>query len=170
MASSALGVLDAIPAETGLAPYLLEARERGLSLTLSLRRGGETAQAQVDRLTAEVAARAQQTWQEAQRMLRAVRRRMHNLGPAVGARYRALAESLACYTQRVCQVLHQTRLRLQGRRSIPDRLVSLFDADARPIRRGKLSKPVKIEKIEEGESHAQTYCPRNFKCVTANWY
>lgn len=44
---------------------------------------------------------------------------MHKLGLAVGARYRALAESLARYSARVGQVLHQTRLRLQGLRSHP---------------------------------------------------
>ena len=37
------------------------------------------------------------------------------------------------------QVMVQARLRLRGTTTIPDRLVSVFDPEARPIRRGKLS-------------------------------
>jgi len=109
-----------------------------------LRRGGEKARAEVERLTAEVATLAHKTAQEAERVARAVVRRMRQLGPAVGSRYRALAEALITYTARVRRALDQTQLRLQGIRSIPDRLVSLFDPDARPIRRGKLASPVEF--------------------------
>ncbi|WP_324670160.1 ISNCY family transposase [Geochorda subterranea] len=123
---------------------LRSVRRRLRRIGQMLRRGGEKAQAEVDRLTAEVALRAEQTLQEAQRMARAVQRRIRQLGPAVGSRYRALAQGLVTYTRRLRRVLEQTRLRLQGIRTIPDRLVSLFDPDARPIRRGKLSKPVEF--------------------------
>ncbi|WP_324668893.1 hypothetical protein [Geochorda subterranea] len=56
--------------------------------------------------------------------------------------------------------MQQTRVRLQGRRSIPDRLVSLLDPDARPIRQGKLSHTIEfgyklglVEKREGFISH-----------------
>jgi IS5 family transposase len=38
----------------------------------------------------------------------------------------------------------QTDLRLAGQTTIPDRMVSLFDPDARPIRKGKLGRPVEF--------------------------
>ena len=117
-------------------------RLRGMAQLL--RRGGEKAQAQVNRLTAEVASRTQQTLREAERMAQAVWRRIQKLGPAVGSRYAALLRDLVVYGDRVRRVLAQTRLRLQGVHRIPNRLVSLFDPDARPIRRGKLAKPVEF--------------------------
>jgi IS5 family transposase len=123
---------------------LCSVRRRLRAIARVLRRGDQQSQAQVDQLTAEVAERADATLQEARRMLRAVRRRIRQLGPAVGARYRALEQALQRYGERLSRVLDQTRLRLRGVRAIPDRLVSLFDPDARPIRRGKLAKPVEF--------------------------
>ena len=40
---------------------------------------------------------------------------------------------------RTAVAIQRTRLRLRGTTTIPDRLVSIFDLEARPIRRGKLS-------------------------------
>jgi transposase, IS5 family len=45
------------------------------------------------------------------------------------------------HTQRL---LEQTRQRLHGERVIPDRLVSLADPDARPIRNGKPKRPTEF--------------------------
>jgi IS5 family transposase len=42
------------------------------------------------------------------------------------------------------RVLEQTAQRLAGVASIPNRLVSIFDRQARPIRRGKMSHPVEF--------------------------
>ncbi len=42
------------------------------------------------------------------------------------------------------RLLEQTALRLAGIRTIPDRLVSLADADARPIRKGKRQHPTQF--------------------------
>ena len=51
------------------------------------------------------------------------------------------------------RVLDQTAQRLRGVKSIPGRLVSLSDTDARPIRRGKLRRPTEFGyKVAVGES------------------
>jgi len=42
------------------------------------------------------------------------------------------------------RIAEQTAQRLAGVKSIPDRLISLVDPDARPIRRGKLRQPVEF--------------------------
>ncbi len=41
-------------------------------------------------------------------------------------------------------VLDQTEQKLQGNQSIPERIVSFYDAEARPIRKGKLNKAVEF--------------------------
>ncbi len=42
------------------------------------------------------------------------------------------------------RIAEQTQRRLAGQTNIPDRLVSLCDLDARPIRRGRLQKPTEF--------------------------
>lgn len=42
------------------------------------------------------------------------------------------------------RILSQTDLRLAGQTTIPDRMVSLSDPDARPIRKGKLGRRVEF--------------------------
>jgi transposase, IS5 family len=93
----------------------------------------------VDRLTGEVAAIARQS-------LRQVRATPAGRWPP--ARWRArlgrlvgeLAETITA-TERL---LAQTDQRLAGNRVIPDRLVSLADPDARPIRKGKPRAPTQF--------------------------
>jgi IS5 family transposase len=69
------------------------------------------------------------------------------------ARVTARLEDALNITQRV---LDQTRRRLAGEKSIADRIVSIFDRDARAIPRGKLSRPnefgfkVNLEESERG--------------------
>ncbi len=60
-------------------------------------------------------------------------------GASVKARAKAVArlEELVGLSERI---VDQVRARFAGEK-IPDRLVSLFDPDARPVRRGKLAKP-----------------------------
>jgi IS5 family transposase len=41
-------------------------------------------------------------------------------------------------------ILSQTEQKLQGKKSIPQRIVSFHDSEARPIRKGKLNKPVEF--------------------------
>jgi transposase, IS5 family len=98
--------------------------------------------AEVDRLTGEVAQIARQSLREVQAVLRNARgglaRRPGDgrLGRLVGE----LQETIAA-TQRL---LAQTDQRLAGNRVIPDRLVSLSDPDARPIRKGKPRQPTQF--------------------------
>jgi transposase, IS5 family len=98
------------------------------------RRTGE-ALADVDRLTGEVAKLAQHTLQQVSVVARNAHRALARR-PADGRLRRLVAEldETIGHTQRL---LAQTAQRLTGERSIPDRLVSLADPDARPIRKGK---------------------------------
>jgi transposase, IS5 family len=60
----------------------------------------------------------------------------------------ASAERLGTLAERSETVLEQIRKRLAGE-PIKDRLVSLFDPDARPIRKGKLGKPTEFGYVEQ---------------------
>jgi IS5 family transposase len=118
------------------------AGRRMKQLARTLRRRTGVAMAEVDRLTGEVAAIARTTLREVQVVAgnarRALARRPGDgrLGRLVGD----LAETIAA-TQRL---LAQTGQRLAGNRVIPDRLVSLADPDARPIRKGKPGRPTEF--------------------------
>jgi transposase, IS5 family len=63
-------------------------------------------------------------------------------------------------TTATCQLLEQARQRLSGNRVIPDRLVSLADPDARPIRKGKPQRPT-----EFGYTMLVGECERGFIAV-----
>jgi IS5 family transposase len=115
-------------------------RMRQLARTLRRRTG--VAMGEVDRLTGEVAGIARQSLREVQAVLRNARgglaRRPGDgrLGRLVGE----LEETIG-HTGRL---LAQTDQRLAGNRVIPDRLVSLADPDARPIRKGKPRTPTQF--------------------------
>jgi transposase, IS5 family len=111
------------------------AGRRMKQLARTLRRRTGVAMGEVDRLTGQVAGIARQSLREVQAVARNARRARARrpgdgrLGRLVGD----LAETIAA-TQRL---LAQTDQRLAGNRVIGDRLVSLGDPDARPIRKGK---------------------------------
>jgi IS5 family transposase len=118
------------------------AGRRMRKLAHSLRRRGGEAMAEVDRLTGEVAGLARQTLGQVQAVARNARRARRRrpgdgrLGWLVGE----LQETIGL-TDRL---LWQADQRLSGNRVIPDRLVSLSDPDARPIRKGKPRSPTEF--------------------------
>jgi transposase, IS5 family len=108
-------------------------------ISAALARGGRT-RATVDRLTREIAERAQATVREAQRVVGNARRALARR-PRPGA---ALVAQLERELAAADQVLAQTEQRLAGQRTIPDRRISLVDPDARPIRRGNPREPTEF--------------------------
>jgi transposase, IS5 family len=111
-------------------------------LAHALRRRSGEAMAEVDRLTAQVAGLARQTVRQVEAVRRNVRRAFGRrpqdgrLGRLVGE----LDETIG-HTGRL---LWQADQRLAGNRVIADRLVSLADPDARPIRKGKPRAPTEF--------------------------
>jgi transposase, IS5 family len=115
-------------------------RMRRLAQTLRRRTG--QAMAEVQRVTGELARLARQTVREVAAVRRNARRALGRR-PHDGRLERLVAELDATigHSQRL---LSQTRLRLAGELAIPDRLVSLADPDARPIRKGKPQRPTEF--------------------------
>jgi IS5 family transposase len=105
----------------------------------------ETTQA-IGRVTGELAGLAQKTAAQAAAVLRNGRRAVNKAisGRVRGQLVRALNE-LAVTIKRTAQAMAQARTRLAGQ--TPDgatRLVSLHDPDARPIRKGRIDRPVEF--------------------------
>jgi IS5 family transposase len=115
-------------------------RMRQLARTLQRRTG--VAMGEVDRLTGEVAGIARRSLRQVQVVARNARRALGRrpgdgrLGRLVGE----LAETIG----HAGRLLAQTDQRLAGNRVIADRLVSLSDPDARPIRKGKPGRPTEF--------------------------
>src|SRR4051794_12954200 len=92
------------------------------------------------RLTGEAGELLAQSIREARRLAARLRERARGRGDAVK---RAAAERLERLCELAATVCAQIELRLAGK-PISDRLVSIADPDARPIRKGKPSKPTEF--------------------------
>lgn len=93
---------------------------------------------------------------EARRQAQALTRSRKQSARRRAARLLASAERLETLAERSEKVVGQIGRRLAGE-PIKDRLVSLFDPDARPIRKGKLGKPTGFGDVEQlAEATANT--------------
>jgi len=110
-------------------------RVRAMTRTLG-RRTGERKQ-QVLGLTEQAGKLVERSIREARRLVIGARRRARGRGAQAKLRQIRKLEEFVERSGRVCE---QIRKRMRGER-ISDRLVSVFDPDARPIRKGKLGKP-----------------------------
>src|SRR5579862_1144576 len=111
---------------------------RAISKTL-VRRTGE-AKAQVMTLNQQAGRLIARSAREAQRLAAQARSRARGRGAQ--AKLRAAAK-LAALAERANKIAEQIDRRVRGL-TITDRLVSLADPDARPIRKGKLGKPTEF--------------------------
>lgn len=122
-------------------------RARSIAAKLRLRGAAarEEGQAAVLRITGELAGTAESVIGDAHAVLRNARRALRTAtGQRRGRLHRAVND-LDTLLQRTARVVAQTRSRLAG--VMPDsatRIVSFHDVDARPIRKGRLGKPVEF--------------------------
>jgi IS5 family transposase len=128
-------------------------RMRTIGRTLR-RRTGE-AKAQVLALTGETGTLLAASVREARALAGEARRRARALARSGRAQARrkvarvlASVERLETLAERSEKVVEQIGKRLAGE-PIRDRLVSLFDPDARPIRKGKLGRPTEFGYVEQ---------------------
>jgi len=122
-------------------------RARSIASKLKLR--GELqrdqAQAAVRRITGELASLAVTSVREAEAVVRNGRRALPNVRGRTKGELRRALDELEVTISRTRRVVAQTRSRLAG--LMPEgatRVVSLHDVDARPIRKGRLGKPVEF--------------------------
>jgi transposase, IS5 family len=110
-------------------------RVRLMSRTLG-RRTGERKQ-QVLELTEQAGKLVERSIGEAKRLIVVARRRARGRGAKTKLRQ---INKLQTFVERAERITEQIRRRMRGER-ITDRLISIFDPDARPVRKGKLGKP-----------------------------
>jgi transposase, IS5 family len=115
-------------------------RMRQLAQTLRRRTG--VAMGEVDRLTGEVAQIAAKTLREVAVVGRNARRELGRR--STDGRLRRLVSELEETVEVTERLRWQAAQRLAGNRVIPDRVVSLCDPDARPIRKGKPRSPTEF--------------------------
>ena len=122
-------------------------RARSIAAKLRLRGAAarEEGQSAVLRITGELAGIAEAAMADAQAVLRNARRAVTATTGRRRGQLRRAVNDLHTLLQRTGQVVTQTRSRLAG--VMPDsagRIVSFHDVDARPIRKGRLGKPVEF--------------------------
>jgi IS5 family transposase len=107
------------------------------AITRTIRRRTGAAKSEVLKLTGETRELLQRSIKEARQLAAIARRKARGRGAQAKLKAAAGLEELA---DRCETVAAQIKQRLAGE-PIKDRLVSIFDPDARPIRKGKLGKP-----------------------------
>jgi transposase, IS5 family len=118
-------------------------RVRGI--TRSIRRRCGEAKAEVLKLTEQTGALLAKSVTEARRLAAEVRRRARGRGAQRKLKAARALEQLADRCEKVTEQIHK---RIKGEK-ITDRLVSLWDPDARPIRKGKLGKPNEFGYVDQ---------------------
>jgi transposase, IS5 family len=122
-------------------------RARAIASKLRLRGAQQRDQAQavVRRITGELADIAEQTMREVTAVIGNARRALRTFTGSRRGRLAQAINHLDAIVGRTRRLVAQSRSRLAG--VMPDsatRVVSLHDADARPIRKGRLGKPVEF--------------------------
>lgn len=120
-------------------------RSRARSINANLRRRTDDKLAEVRRINGELAAIAERVARQADAVVRNARRKLRTLGDQASGRARAAVADLERTVALTRRIATQTRQRLAG--ELPPgatRVVSLHDADARPIAKGRLGKPVEF--------------------------
>jgi IS5 family transposase len=107
------------------------------AVTRTIRRRSGEAKSEVLKLTARTGQLLEQSIAETRRLVVITRRRARGRGAKAKLKAAAQVEQLADRWEKVASQIKQ---RVAGE-PIKDRLVSISDPDARPIRKGKLGKP-----------------------------
>ena len=132
-------------------------RVRGITRTMRHRSG--QAKQEVLKLTGQTGELLARSVKEARRLAAEARRRARGRGAQAKLKAARKLEQLADRCEKVVQQIKQ---RIAGEK-ITDRLVSLWDPDARPIRKGKLStaQPVRVcrSAVRDHRQH-QAWCAR----------
>jgi transposase, IS5 family len=107
------------------------------TITRTIRRRSGEAKQEVLKLTEETGEMLERSIREARRLAQVARRKARGRGARAKLKAAAALEQMA---DRCEKVARQIKQRVNGE-PIKDRIVSLHDPDARPIRKGKLGKP-----------------------------
>jgi IS5 family transposase len=120
-------------------------RRRAHDIGAWLRRRTDVAKDEAKAITAEMAAITEASLVDGRRVAANARRALRRAGSGASGTARAKVAELELLIERLDRIVAQCRLRLSG--ETPEgamRLVSLHDPDARPIKKGRIGKPVEF--------------------------
>jgi IS5 family transposase len=137
---------DGLATRTPLRDRTRSVYRRARDVVNTLRQRDDQKRTRVHRLNVELTQIARASIGEAHAVIRNATRRIRALGDRATTRQRTIVEDLAVVSERLEQVAAQTRQRVVDGITPPGatRLVSLHDPDARPIRKGRLGRPVEF--------------------------
>lgn len=115
-----------------------------LAIGKVLRRRTGEAQAEVAKATEEILGIARRVVTGAKAIAHQVTESVNDAENAVAKNIGRLAERLRHVADLTGKIVEQTKQVLSGNRRIPDRIVSLADPEARPIKKGKLKSPTEF--------------------------
>ncbi len=125
------------------------------SVARTVRRRSGEAKSEVLELTKQTGELLERSIKEARKLAQAARRRARGRGAKMKLKAARRLEEL---TDRCEKVASQIRQRIAGEK-ITDRIVSLTDPDARPIRKGKIGKPTEfgyVSQLAEVTEHTRS--------------
>jgi IS5 family transposase len=153
VAGKAIAAVPGVTAKVRNRGRAIGKRLRALGRTLR-RRTGE-ARTEVERLTTESARLLHDTIRESRKVLTQALREVRTMcEQPTRAQVRAVVE-LAQFVARAELVVEQTRQRFAAE-PIKDRMVSIFDIHARPIRKGKLASPTQFGSVVQATELTST--------------
>jgi transposase, IS5 family len=124
------------------------------AVTRTIRRRCGEAKSEVLKLTGETGELLGRSIREARRLAALARRKARGRGAKAKLKAAAALEQLA---DRCEKVARQIKQRIKGE-PIKDRIVSLHDPDARPIRKGKLGKPNEFGFVSQLAGDCPLFC------------
>lgn len=132
------------------------AKKRLLEIAKVLRRRTGYAWAEVDQVTAKIAVIGRRVARQAGKVLSQAKAELSEAGVQCAAGVERLVDRLERGVALLGRAVAQAKQVVAGNRHVADRLVSVFDPDARPIRRGRLKEPtefgykVALQEVENG--------------------
>jgi len=124
--------------------YNRSVKKQLLGIAKVLQRRTQEAQTEVREITGKILKTARRVVVGAKQVMAQTETGMEVAGEAVPGAARRLIDRLRQITALTARVVQQTQEVERGNRHIPNRIVSLWDPDARPIRKGKLKAPTEF--------------------------
>lgn len=119
-------------------------KKRLLSITKVVKRRSGEAYNEVRQITGEVLNAAQQVVAEAKQVIKNAKQNLYRHKDGLSQKAQQVVQSLVQAVALTEQVISQTIEVQQGKTRLPHRIVSIFDPEARPIKRGKLHAPAEF--------------------------
>jgi IS5 family transposase len=135
-------------------------KKKILSISKVLKRRSGQAIHEVRQITGRIMATAQEIVTQGSKVLKNARHYLWRQGEDATSQLRKSVDKLERNLSLTKQVIQQTMQVEEGNLHIKDRIVSLFDTNARPIRKGKLHSPTEFGRkvlIQDTEEHVITH-------------